>query len=1029
LREFAGYYCIREIEFMTVSEATVTGTERVVVTVHGIRTFGQWQGRLSALIASADPDAIVYNYHYGFFSVLAFLIPPLRAIRVGSFRRTLQGIVKDHPDADITLVGHSFGTHMIGWAIAKGFAGKGVAFAQVILAGSVLRQDFDWQRLIDEDVVGRVINDCGADDAILLLSQFGVLFTGMAGRLGFSGATGVALFNRIHLGGHSHYFVDASGAPDDRFMQTNWLPLILGTARPANIDMRAAPSAVRGFTHWLIQNADGMKIAVIAALAILGWQQLWASPRIEAQGEKLARLRVVALQQLANDETVPQGVATLLAIVQQNPDDHEAREVAARWLPQLVDLGALMKGRGFPAFVEWNGRNQLLLPGRTLTLPGDTAATHAFSRDGKLLMIFDADKSIHVYEVASGKALLSVPTRVPEDDANIEGDESPPYAAETARSALSDGQAQPEDAFLSAADASLDAGQDVHGPAEMPSLRPSQEAFSMVFRESRDGSQLMGAGYSASASAGSSTPIIFLLDRRTFAWSLCEFSDAEVGFLEEDGRLRLFLQNGYRGAFYEIASPHSKQPCRYRSFDKDGRIRPVPAALAERLAASQSELPGVGIATFGWKPKPDDDDSAAADAANAQLVFPRLLEARALWSSTPLPAAHWDSLGFGTLRNLRGTRAISEAEGRLLRRILRKYAASPAGEDWSADIDYAIGGVAPDETGEPDRGTVVVSEAADNALLLLEGSGNTYASTLFCRMRRIGAPIDYCHGVNLFGDSTSVAISPGNRYIAGADVAIGSRPGLQLHDVRRHREIMADRQPQGVVHSVAFDPNGTMVFAATRYGIWTYDLRENGNASFKRLYQVAGLAMRAGEDEFMTASIEIGPSQIYYLTSDGLLQAISRKTGEVDWIQEQRGGQMILDTVTGQLAVWNETCVSLLHALTGARLTSRFCPAETYYISSAPEGEGTILGARFSDKHILEFWTHVAVFRFDRVAAAPMSKPPSMAVSARIARWLGWGEVGGASAQIKQWENRTGYDATSLPATLRAELNSTVTAR
>lgn len=64
--------------------------KHLVVTVHGIRTFGGWQERLEALLTqdrSNQSGTQVVNYRYGYFSVLAFLIPPLRLLVVRRFRR------------------------------------------------------------------------------------------------------------------------------------------------------------------------------------------------------------------------------------------------------------------------------------------------------------------------------------------------------------------------------------------------------------------------------------------------------------------------------------------------------------------------------------------------------------------------------------------------------------------------------------------------------------------------------------------------------------------------------------------------------------------------------------------------------------------------------------------------------------------------------------------------------------------------------------------------------------------------------
>jgi hypothetical protein len=86
----------------------------------------------------------------------------------------------------------------------------GIAINTVILAGSVLKENFPWRDLIGTRVA-RVVNDCGLNDKVLLLSKLLVLFTGMAGRVGFTGATSRIFRNRYSPFGHSGYFQDRNG--------------------------------------------------------------------------------------------------------------------------------------------------------------------------------------------------------------------------------------------------------------------------------------------------------------------------------------------------------------------------------------------------------------------------------------------------------------------------------------------------------------------------------------------------------------------------------------------------------------------------------------------------------------------------------------------------------------------------------------------------------------------------------------------------------------------------------------------------
>ena len=234
---------------------------QLIISVHGIRTFGGWQDRLERLLMQgrpSDPPTVV-SYRYGYFSVIAFLVPFLRWLVVRRFRNFLTAQTQEKNWDRIDLVGHSFGTHIIAWGLYGVAESKRPKIHSILLAGSVLKSNFPWQQLIGR-CVGRLINDCGTKDAILLLSQFLVLFTGMAGRLGFNGGTGRSFRNRYFKYGHSGYFLDGSG-PYDGFMQRHWVPLLVGETDPELVDERD-PGALGGFTATLLNNAEPIKLIV-----------------------------------------------------------------------------------------------------------------------------------------------------------------------------------------------------------------------------------------------------------------------------------------------------------------------------------------------------------------------------------------------------------------------------------------------------------------------------------------------------------------------------------------------------------------------------------------------------------------------------------------------------------------------------------------------------------------------------------------------------------------------------------------------
>ncbi len=235
----------------------------LVVTVHGIRTFGQWQDRLEALVRAGDGRVHVENYRYGYFSCVAFMIPPLRWIVTRRFRAALVRTCGERAWERTDLVGHSFGTHLVGWGLHGIERGSRPRVHTIVLAGSVLKPTFPWQDLT-EDCVGRVVNDCGTRDRVLVLNQAVVLFTGMAGRVGFAGMSDERFRNRFFAVGHSGYFL-AGGKPSDDFMRTWWVPLLVGESPIAVPEDPRGASALEGIETFLLNNAEPVKLAVYLA--------------------------------------------------------------------------------------------------------------------------------------------------------------------------------------------------------------------------------------------------------------------------------------------------------------------------------------------------------------------------------------------------------------------------------------------------------------------------------------------------------------------------------------------------------------------------------------------------------------------------------------------------------------------------------------------------------------------------------------------------------------------------------------------
>jgi tetratricopeptide (TPR) repeat protein len=264
-----------------------------VITVHGIRTFGLWQERLENLLKQREQNIEVYNYKFGYFSVIGFMIPFLRWLVTLKFRRELLQIWESANDARIDIVAHSFGTHLVAWGLYRVPKERRPRIHTVILAGSVLKSGFRWGELTPE-YIKRVVNDCGARDWVLICNQLFVLFTGMAGRVGFYGLTSESFRNRFFSFSHSGYFADSDGQKDS-FMSEYWVPLLTleGHSGPVPIVDTRKTTRLQETTIFLLNNAEPIKLLIyIAPLLIL----IFYLNNLNVRAEKARQAAVMAAE-------------------------------------------------------------------------------------------------------------------------------------------------------------------------------------------------------------------------------------------------------------------------------------------------------------------------------------------------------------------------------------------------------------------------------------------------------------------------------------------------------------------------------------------------------------------------------------------------------------------------------------------------------------------------------------------------------------------------------------------------------------
>ncbi len=140
----------------------ITKTERiklVVLLVHGIRDFAEWQESLTQAVQDVEPNSAVIPVQYGYFNAFQFLQPlqRRRASRV-FVDRYIQTRLK-YPSDIVAIAAHSNGTYAVARAI-KDY--QYVVADRLYMAGSVLPKRFKWSDY--EKQVGRIRNDVANSD-------------------------------------------------------------------------------------------------------------------------------------------------------------------------------------------------------------------------------------------------------------------------------------------------------------------------------------------------------------------------------------------------------------------------------------------------------------------------------------------------------------------------------------------------------------------------------------------------------------------------------------------------------------------------------------------------------------------------------------------------------------------------------------------------------------------------------------------------------------------------------------------------
>jgi pimeloyl-ACP methyl ester carboxylesterase len=141
---------------------------RVVVTIHGIRTHGQWQKRITPHLAKHG--LIPYHIDYGFFRAVFFFFKPTREKQVSAVRNELRNLVSQVGAGRISVIAHSFGTLIAMESLVRD--NGNFKYDRVVLTGSIVPLEFDWKAAIEKGWVMAVRNERATKDWVVKLADW-----------------------------------------------------------------------------------------------------------------------------------------------------------------------------------------------------------------------------------------------------------------------------------------------------------------------------------------------------------------------------------------------------------------------------------------------------------------------------------------------------------------------------------------------------------------------------------------------------------------------------------------------------------------------------------------------------------------------------------------------------------------------------------------------------------------------------------------------------------------------------------------
>jgi len=133
--------------------------KKVLISLHGIQTRGEWQKELCPLVS--EKNWKYYPLDYGHFTAPQLAIGLTHTEKIKWFRDKMNQIYSENPGALPSIIVHSFGSLILAKSLKRY---PDLKFDKVILTGSIIPVDYPWPEIIKRDQVSFVRNLVGKAD-------------------------------------------------------------------------------------------------------------------------------------------------------------------------------------------------------------------------------------------------------------------------------------------------------------------------------------------------------------------------------------------------------------------------------------------------------------------------------------------------------------------------------------------------------------------------------------------------------------------------------------------------------------------------------------------------------------------------------------------------------------------------------------------------------------------------------------------------------------------------------------------------